>query len=246
MLRIVCLVACGGSASSIAAAASSEREGPAAALAFATGYRGEVYKPGKLYCYPDAIGVPFGDCDHIIPMTGNLWTPKQIAADFQRRMAAVPKADRKKGIIVILKTERCATKEMRACTVTTAALEKRATPLAREFLIYGLLIKPRDHDNPPGSLKIETGVDAWKNDAAGEYKFEQGPGATLSFIEPQSGSILEHTNALKLELTEKAFLKHEGSTPALHAKLAEMLSRLASERWSAPLNLTERKATKAN
>jgi hypothetical protein len=53
--------------------------------------------------------------------------------------------------------------------------------LVGEFLIYGVQIKPRDGDIPPGSLAIETGADAWKNKAVGEYRFEQGPGATLVF-----------------------------------------------------------------
>lgn len=212
----------------IAPAPSSAETGPAAALAFARGYRGEVYHAKDLQCWPDAKGVPFADCANIIPMTNNLWTPKQIVADFQRRMADLPPAERKKGIIVLLKTERCATKAMRGCTVTTAALEKRATPLAQEFLIYGALLKPRDRDNPPGSLKIETGIDAWKNDAAGEYKFQQGPGATLAFIDPHTGRQLDHTDALKLHLNEEDFTKEAGRTPKLHAKLQEMLEKLAT------------------
>src|ERR1041384_1092615 len=120
--------------------------GPAAALAFAQHYRGEAYTPNTQYCWPDAVGVPFADCENIVPMTATLWTPKQIRADFQRRMAALPASERKKGIIVMLKTERCAPKAFRGCTVTTAALEKRSSPLAAEFLIYGALLKPRDHD----------------------------------------------------------------------------------------------------
>lgn len=201
--------------------------GPTAALAFARQYRGETYTPNVLYCYPNAKGVPFADCKNIIPMTSNLWTPKQITADFQRRMAALPDGEKKKGIIVILKTERCATKAMRACTITTAALEKRATPLASEFLIYGVLLKPRDRDTPPGTLKLETGLDAWKNDAAGEYQFKQGPGATLAFLNPADGSVLEHTDAILLKLTEDNFTRHQGHTPELHVKLDEVLSRLS-------------------
>ena len=210
------------------AAAPQEKYGPEAALAFARGYRGEVYKANTLYCYPDATGVPFGDCENIVPMGFNLWTPKQIHADFKRRMEALPASERKKGIIVILKTERCAPKSLRACTVTTAALEKRATPLAAEFLIYGLLIKPRDSDNPPGSLKIETGLDAWKNDAAGEYQFKQGPGATVVFLHPTDGSVALHTDATKLRLSESEFTKNKGSTPVLHAKLEDVLKLIAT------------------
>lgn len=203
------------------------KEGPAAALAFARGYRGEKYEPKTMYCYPDAVGVPFDDCENIIPMTRSLWTPQQLSEDFQRRMAVLPAAQRKKGIIVILKTERCAPKGLRACTVTTAALEKRATPLAAEFLIYGLLIKPRDHDDPPGSIKIETGLDAWKNDVAGEYQFKQGPGATLGFIDARTGRRIDRTDASELDLTERNFTANAGRTPKLHEKLQDVLAKLA-------------------
>jgi hypothetical protein len=201
--------------------------GPAAALAFARSYRGEAYVPDVRYCYPDAVGVPFADCENIIPMTRSLWTPAQLSADFKQRMAGLPEAERKKGIIVILKTERCAPKGLRACTVTTAALEKRATPLAAEFLIYGVLIKPRDHDEPAGSLKIETGPDAWKNDVAGEYQFKQGPGATLGFIDAATGKKIDRSDASTLKLTERDFTKNEGRTPLLHAKLQDILTKLS-------------------
>jgi hypothetical protein len=159
-------------------------------------------------------------------MSAVLWTPKQIRADFERRMAAVPASERKKAIMVVLKTERCAPKSLRACTVTTAALEKRSTPLAADFLIYGVLLKPRDNDKPAGSLKIETGLDAWKNDAAGEYGFKQGPGATLVFLNPSDGSTIAHTDASALKLTEREFQKNKGETPVLHAKLKEVLAKV--------------------
>ena len=156
-------------------------------------------------------------------MTAALWTPAELAADFKLRMAGVSGKDRKRGIIVMLKTERCCTKEFRACTVTTAALEKRASPLVAEFLIYGVWIKPRDGDNPPGSRKIEKGSEAWKNDAAGKYGFEQGPGATLAFIDPVDGSIIGRTDALRLGLFEKEFVANQGRAPKLDAKLEDCL-----------------------
>jgi hypothetical protein len=200
--------------------------GPAAALKFAMSYRGQAYVPGELHCYPDAEGIPFSDTKNIIPMTGSLWTPAELAADFRLRMAGVPERDRKQGIIVMLKTERCCTKVFRGCTVTTAALEKRASPLVTEFLIYGAWIKPRDDDSPPGTLRIEKGVDAWKNDAAGIYGFEQGPGATLAFVNPADGSMLGRTDALRLGLYEKEFVANQGRAPKLDAKLEEMLRLL--------------------
>jgi hypothetical protein len=201
-------------------------EGPAAALRFAMSYRGQTFVPGVLHCYPDAEGIPLSETKNIIPMTGSLWTPAELAADFRLRMKGVSEKDRKRGIIVMLKTERCCTKEFRACTVTTAALEKRASPLVAEFLIYGAWIQPRDGDNPPGSLKIERGSDAWKNDAAGLYGFEQGPGATLAFIEPVDGSMLGRTDALRLGLFEKEFIANQGRAPKLEAKLEEILGLL--------------------
>jgi hypothetical protein len=223
-------VTLGGFLISYAVASQSEgtetKYGSSAALHFAANYRGDTYSPGVLNCYPDAKGIPFADCENIIPMSANLWTPKQITADFQRRMQELPENERKRGIIVLLKTERCATKEMRGCTVTTAALEKRSTALAGDFLIYGVLLKPRDHDRPPGSEKVETGLDAWKNEAAGEYLFHQGPGATLAFINPSSGRVIDHTDAARLSLTEKDFRGHQGETPLLHLRLQEVLQRL--------------------
>jgi hypothetical protein len=115
---------------------------------------------------------------------------------------------------------------MRACTTATAALEKRSTPLVAEFLIYGLLLKPRDHDVPAGTLKIETGVDAWKNEAAGDYFFKQGPGATLAFVDPDSGAMFDHTNAVRLHLTDEDFSAAGGVTPGLQEKLTEVLDQL--------------------
>ncbi len=208
------------------AASAAENTGPAAALAFANHYRGELCVPDALYCYPEARGIPLADTVNIIQMTENLWTHEQLVRDFQRRFATVPGAARKRGIIVLLKTERCATKVMRGCTVTTAALEKRSTPLAADFLIYGCLLKPRDGDRPAGKLKIETGADAWKNDAAGLYGFQQGPGATLVFLDPTNGSRLANSDALTLHLTEEDFARNGGRTPELNALMSEVLARL--------------------
>jgi hypothetical protein len=202
--------------------------GPAAALMFAGRYRGDATAPDVLHCYPAAIGVPFDDCENIVTMTAALWKPAELTNDFQRRMAALPAEQRKRGIIVLLKTERCATKWLRACTVTTSALEKRSTALAEDFLIYGVLLKPRDNDKPPGSLPIESGADAWKNDAAGEYQFTQGPGATLASIDPSDGAVFKRTDAVALDLIEREFLKNGGNTPKLHSMLEEVLTKMKS------------------
>jgi hypothetical protein len=203
--------------------------GPAAALKFDLQYRGDCCEAGVVHCYPEAKGVPLADCVNIIPMTESLWTPAELCADFQRRMDALPVRDRKKGIIVMLKTERCATKAARACTITTAALEKRSTPLVGEFLIYGVQIKPRDGDKPPGSLPIETGANAWKNKAVGEYRFEQGPGATLAFLNPGTGSKIATTNAASLNLLEWVFEKDGGRTPDLDRMLRNVLAKIEEE-----------------
>jgi hypothetical protein len=210
----------------VAADNTAEKYGPAAALRFARHYRGEAYDPAEISCYPEAAGVPFSDTENIVPMTGTLWTPAQLRDDFERRMSRLPESERKRGIIVLLKTERCAPKKLRACTVTTAALEKRSTPLAGQFLIYGVLLLPRDNDIPAGSLDIEKGEDAWKNAAAGTYQFKQGPGATLAFLNPKDGAVLETTNAVRLQLMEKNFLDREGRTPELEAKLQAVLAEI--------------------
>lgn len=205
----------------------SPQYGPKAAVAFELSYRGAAQLPGAYHCYPDAHGIPFSDTKNIVPMTAKLWTPAELVADFQRRMSALGPRERKQGIIVLLKTERCCTKVFRGCSCTTAALEKRSTPLAGEFLIYGAWIKPRDHDNPPGSLKIETGGDAWKNDAAGVYRFEQGPGATVVFLDPRDGSVIVRTNALKLQLSERQFLADGGRAPLLDAAMRQVFAAIA-------------------
>ncbi len=134
--------------------------GPTAALIFATTYRGHTYVPGAFHCYPEAKGIPFSDTENIVPMTESLWLPAELAADFELRTVTALEENCKRGIIVMLKTERCCTTEFRACTVTTAALEKHASPLDAQFLVYGAWIMPRDGDNPPGRLKIEKGRDA--------------------------------------------------------------------------------------
>jgi hypothetical protein len=205
---------------------ASQDFGPAAALRFEMSYRGQGFVSGVLHCYPDAQGIPLSDTKNIILMTGSLWTPAELAADFRLRMTGVAEKDRKRAIIVMLKTERCCTKEFRACTVTTAALEKRASPLVAEFLVYGAWIKPRDGDKPPGSLRIEKGGDGWKNDAAGTYGFEQGPGATLAFVNPKDGSMLGRTDALRMGLYEKEFVANQGRAPKLDEKLEEVLRLL--------------------
>jgi hypothetical protein len=142
---------------------SDKNYGPAAALAFELAHRGTEEKPREMICYPEARGIAWSETENFVEMTADLWRPEALVADFKRRMAKLPAAERKRGILVVLKTERCAPKWLRACSVTTAALEKRSTPLAAEFQLYGLWLKPRDHDEPAGSLKIETGADAWKN-----------------------------------------------------------------------------------
>jgi hypothetical protein len=220
------VAACAGPA---LAQQDDQEYGPSAALRFAASYRGQAYVPGVLHCFPEAKGIPFSDTKNILPMTESLWTPEELAADFRMRMGALPKKDRVRGIIVVVKTERCCTKEFRACTVTTAALEKRATPLAARFLIYGAWIRPRDGDDPPGSKKIETGADAWKNDAARVYGFNQGPGATLAFIDPRDGSMISRTDALQLGLFEKEFVANQGRAPKLEATLERVLLQLNGE-----------------
>jgi hypothetical protein len=209
--------------------------GPDAALRFEMSYRGQAYTSGVLNCYPGARGIPFSDTKNIIPMTGSLWTPSELAADFKLRMATLPPKDRKLGIIVLLKTERCCTKPFRACSVTTAALEKGASPLVSRFLIYGAWIKSRDGDDPPGRLKIEEGADSWKNEAAGAYGFQQGPGATLAFIDPVQGSVVGRTDALKLDLYEERFVANQGHAPKLDAELDEMVDLLEKSAMGNPL-----------
>jgi len=209
---------------------SEEDIGPEAAVRFEARYRGEVCDPGVLNCYPEATGIPFAETRNIVQMHNSLWRPAEILADFKRKHSGdLPQEARKKGIIVVLKTERCATKVMRLCSVTTAALEKQSTPLIREFTIYGLQLKPRDDDGPPGSLAIEKGSDSWKNDAAREYGFRQGPGATIVVLSPVDGARIESTDAYRLHLYEKEFIAQNGHTPELESFLRSVLRKLEKE-----------------
>jgi hypothetical protein len=118
----------------------------------------------------------------------------------------------------------------RQATEHVAALEKQSTPLVREFALYGVQLKSRDHDDPPGSLAIEQGSDAWKNEAAGEYGFRQGPGATLVVLSPVDGAKIESSDAYRLHLYELAFLAEAGRTPELERFLRTALRRLANQR----------------
>jgi hypothetical protein len=200
--------------------------GPASALEFSLRFRGASYDPGEEVCYPEAKGIPLSDLENIIPMSAQLWTPQQLAEDFRERAKRDP---RKKGILVLLKTERCAINKFRLCTVATAAIEKRSTPLLEEFVAYGVWLLPRDDDNPSGSSEIESGENAWKNEAAGLYNFKQGPGATIALIDPIGAKILKITDAVKLRLYEKDFIKNEGRTPLLESELRKVLEILSTE-----------------
>jgi hypothetical protein len=213
---------------SLADAPAPPRTGPAAALAFEMRYRGEICTPDVVQRYPEARGIPFTDTENIIPMSSQLWTPAEVVADSRRRAMLLPEKERPKGIIVFLKTERCATKVARLCSVTTAALDRRSTPLLEKFAIYGLQIKPRDGDDPPGSRAIEVGADAWKNDAAREYGFLQGPGATIVVLDPSDGSRLIRTDALEMHLYESEFIEKQGRAPVLDAMLRKMLAKLGA------------------
>jgi hypothetical protein len=212
-----------------AVGASSEAIGPDAALRFSEKYRGDEFVPGVLHCYPKAAGIPFADTPSIIQMHSSLWRPRDIVADFNRRIEELPVDSRKKGIIVVLKTERCATKAMRLCSVTTAALAKQSAPAVGEFAIYGLQLKPRDGDEPPGSLLIEEGDDAWKNAVAGEYGFRQGPGATIVILSPLDGSKIQVSDAFRLRLFQEEFVARGGETPELEGFLRAALRKLEEQ-----------------
>lgn len=203
--------------------ASTAEYGPQAVLEYEMRFRGELCVPGAVQCYPDAKPISFALSQNIRTLRKDLWTPEAIARDFDQRRASNPALSKKKGIIVVLKTERCATKQARFCSTTTAVLEKRSTPLLEQFEIYGLELRPRDGDEPPGSKPIETGEDAWKNDAVREYGFLQGPGATLVFLRPGSGEKVAATDALKLKLWEKRLIANQGRTPELEDYLFTVL-----------------------
>ncbi|MBI3552150.1 MAG: hypothetical protein HY077_06500 [Elusimicrobia bacterium] len=208
------------------AAPAKDEEGPAAALAFEKKYRGEKNPKGGVgmsqeELYPDAKPVPFSDTKNIVQMNDSLWSRDQIVADFKK--------NHKEGevaAIVLVKTEFCCTNFYRPCAVTTAVFEKRAASDLKKFRVYGAWVrnpKALPKDATVAQKKAKT---AWDEKVMDEYDFEQGPGATIVFINPKDGKAIK-TDASQMQLFMEPFDKEGGKVPVLEKALAKVLEIFA-------------------
>lgn len=213
------------------APAAPEEEGPAAALAFEAKYRGRKASgqgPLEEGLYPDARPIPFTDTPNIIPMHAGLWTRRHLIDDFNKNKKAGEEA-----IVAIIKTELCVKNKFRACSVATAALEKRAAPLLKKFRVYGAWI------NNPASLPAGAGDKEkeakaqWDERVAVEYDFSDGPGAKILILDPVSDAG-GHSNAAQLQLTLEPFEASGGQAPRLEKALDMALQRFPAIRARMP------------
>lgn len=196
--------------------AQSEGEGPIAALNFERSTRGPKGTSGR-YSYPEARPVSFAETAHIVPMSESLWTMKQVVDDFNKN-----RTPEQVAAIIVVKTEFCCTNRFRGCAVVTAAMEKYATPKLKKFRIYGAWIKnPKAYPAGADSEAIAA-KEAWDADVEAEYGFEQGPGATIVFLDPATGTALR-TDAVKMELYMDKFEERQGQTPMLDAAIDKAL-----------------------
>ncbi|MBI5200336.1 MAG: hypothetical protein HY925_02015, partial [Elusimicrobia bacterium] len=146
-----------------AAPAQAASEGPAEVIAYEKSLRGipDERTRDPYGRYPQAQTPDMHRMKNIITMDQSLWTPAQLEADM--RKAATPGV---KGVLVMVKTEFCHTNPWRLCTVATAALEKRSTPLLRQVRVYAAWVK----GNPEHSGRA---WQQWEEKVIDQYKFEQ-------------------------------------------------------------------------
>ena len=192
-----------------------EIEGPAAALAFDKSYRDPQGNTDK------DKPIPFSDTKHIILMNKDLWSQKQIIEDFKKN-----KTEGQVAIAVIVKTEYCCDNEYRACAVTTAAFEKFSAPEIKKLRVYGAWIKNDAACSVPG-LDSRQAKTNWDSAVIREYAFQQGPGATIMFIDPGTGKTVR-TDAQKMGLYQTVFDKANGETPILQKKIEDVLRAFGS------------------
>ena len=116
----------------------------------------------------------------------------------------------------VLKTEYCHQNNFRGCAVTTAAFEKRATPLIKNFRVYAAWVELLNPDRE----KV-AGMQKWLNEVRDFYDFDQGPGANVFIFVP--GRPRENSDALRLGLSETEFETNGGRVPKLEAWLKSFL-----------------------
>jgi hypothetical protein len=195
-------------------------EGPEAALAFLRASRGDIVDPssqrmpytdsGKGMKYPESFPVPIAGLRNIVAMTPQIWTPEQLMIDFEKN-----KTPEQIGFIVFLKTEYCSQNAFRGCAVTTAAFEKRTTPLLKRFRVYGAWV---EHLNPDREIP---GHDEWLDEVRNFYDFDQGPGANIYIFIP--GKPLASSDAYQLGMSETEFETNGGRALKLESWLQSLI-----------------------
>ena len=122
-----------------------------------------------------------------------------------------PRAARQlKGVLVMVKTERCC-QLFRSCATATAALEKQSTALPKNFRIYGAWIETNPEHR--GSTWKE-----WELKVIRECDFKLGPGPKICVFFPGRERIYE-ADAKKLDLYFDPFKRSKGKTALLEGFL---------------------------
>lgn len=200
--------------------AGSSSTGPAAALLLERGYRGKLQGTLDEPYFPSGRPIPFKEMKNIKPLTRTLWSRPDVEADFVAYRESLRGEDPKaagqlKGIMVIVKTERCQ-QRFRSCATATAALEKQSSSLLKHFRIYGAWIESNpDHR---GSDWKE-----WEQQVIHEYDFKLGPGPKIWIFFPGQEKKYE-ADAKQLDLYLDPFEKRKGKTPMLEQFLVETLA----------------------
>jgi hypothetical protein len=218
-------------------------EGPEAALALEKSQRGDEtnekarrrmsYRMDKSKNFlPAANPIMLEGLQNIVPLTPTLWDMQHVIEDFEANSNG-----EQKGIVVFLKTEFCHRNAGRLCSVTTAALEKRSTPLLRQFRVYGAWIKELalEHIAPEDVPKIVT----WHDNLINTYGFKQGPGARVVVLVKRADGqwVQAASNAQELGLYISEFEANGGKTPGLENLLQSALTEQAGLQNVSPHSL---------
>ena len=200
-------------------ATTDSSHGPAAALCLEREYRGEMQGSLEEMLFPDGKPIPFNKMTNIKPLTQRLWSRADVEADFVRYREDLRKSNSRaarqlKGMLVVVKTERCY-QLFRSCATATAALEKQSTALLKHFRIYGAWIETNPEHR--GSTWKE-----WELKVIREYDFKLGPGPKICVFFPGRERIYE-ADAKKLDLYFEPFERSQGKTALLEEFLQNAL-----------------------
>ena len=200
-------------------AAGDSSIGPTAAIRLEREYRGKMQGTVEEPYFPGGRPIPFKEMTNIEPLTQTLWLQTDVEANFVALRETLrgqdPQAARQlKGVMVIVKTERCQ-QIFRSCATTTAALEKQSTVLLKNFKIYGAWIE-MNPDHRGSAWK------KWEQKVIREYDFKLGPGPKICVFFPGREKRYE-ADAKKLDLYIGPFEKLNGKTPLLEKFLERAL-----------------------